>query len=76
VKECLQEGTVIFLSVCVERILQLFTNFYLDRKLLIFLRNDHECELKDLLNPRKRYKAKECLDLTRNIPWLASVSLK
>jgi hypothetical protein len=29
---------VIFLSACVEGILQLFTNFYFQRKFLIFLR--------------------------------------
>jgi hypothetical protein len=30
--------------VCVEGILQLFTNFYLQRKLSIFLRNDRYCK--------------------------------
>ncbi len=35
---------MIFLSVWVEGILQLFTNFYLQRKVLIFLRND--CDFK------------------------------
>jgi hypothetical protein len=35
---------VIFLSVCIEGILQFFTNFYLHRKVSIFLRND--CDFK------------------------------
>jgi hypothetical protein len=62
---------VIFLSVCIEGILQLFTNFYLQRKFLIFLRNDHdrkvvsECQLVDLCGKRERYRieryrVKEC----------------
>ena len=33
---------VIFLSACVEGIIRLFTNFYLQRKLLIFLRKYHD----------------------------------
>jgi hypothetical protein len=63
---------VIFLSACIERILQLFTNFYLHRKLSIFLRNDRDCEAVDLLNTRKRYEVNKHLDLTRNTHWLAS----
>ncbi len=35
---------VIFLSACVDGILQLFTNFHLHRKFLIFLWNDHYCK--------------------------------
>ncbi len=35
VKECFIERQVIFLSACIEGILQLFTNFYLHRKFLI-----------------------------------------
>ncbi len=54
------------------RILQLFTNFDLHRKLLIFLRNNCDCEAVDLLNTRKRNKVKEFLDLTRNTSWLMS----
>jgi hypothetical protein len=63
---------VIFLSVCVEGILQLFTNFYLHRKLLIFIINNSDCKAVDLYNTRKRCAVIESSDLTRNIPWLAS----
>ncbi len=45
---------VIFLSACIEGILQLFTNFYLHRKFLILLRNDRDC------------KAVEAPDILRN----------
>jgi hypothetical protein len=41
---------VIFLSVWVEGILQLFTNFYLQRKILIFLRNDRDCKAVEALD--------------------------
>jgi hypothetical protein len=34
----------IFVSACIEGILQLFTIFYLHRKILIFLTNNHDCE--------------------------------
>ncbi len=61
-----------FFSACVEGILQLFTNFYLHRKLLIFLRNDHDCKAVDPYNTGKRYAVIDSLDLMRNIPWLAS----
>ncbi len=44
VKECLPEILVIFLAVCIEGILQLFTYFYLHRKVLICLRNDRDCK--------------------------------
>jgi hypothetical protein len=54
---------VIFLSVCVEGILRLFTNFYLPRKFSKFLRNDHDCKVVDPYNARKRYTVKESLDL-------------
>jgi hypothetical protein len=40
---------------CVEGILQLFTNFYLQRKFSIFLRNDRDCKVVDWYNARKRY---------------------
>jgi hypothetical protein len=63
---------VIFLSACIEGILQLFTNFYLQRKFSIFLRNDRDCKPVDSYNARKRYAVIESLDLMRNIPWLAS----
>ncbi len=36
---------VFFLSVCIEGILQLFTNFYLQRKFSIFLRNNRDCKV-------------------------------
>jgi hypothetical protein len=54
----------------------IFTNFYLDRKVSIFLRNDSDCKDVDLYNTRKRYAVIESLDLMRNISWLASYSLK
>ncbi len=44
VKECLWEWMVIFLSACVQGILWFFTNFYLQRKFWIFLRNDPDCK--------------------------------
>jgi hypothetical protein len=62
---------VIFLSECVEGILQLFTNFYLQRKFSIFLRNDRDCKVVDPYNARKRYTVTESLDLMRNTPWKA-----
>jgi hypothetical protein len=67
---------VIFLSACIEGILRLFTNFYLQRKLLIFLRNDPDCKVVDPYNARKRYTVIESLNLMRNIPWLASCFCK
>jgi hypothetical protein len=63
---------LIFLSACVERILRLLTNFYLQRKSSIFLRNNRDCKVVDQYNARKRYAVIESLDLMRNIPWLAS----
>ncbi len=57
---------------CVNGILQLFTNFYLDRKVSIFLRNNSDYKDVDLYNTRKRYAVIESSDLTRNISWLAS----
>jgi hypothetical protein len=54
---------VIFLSACVEGILRLFTIFYLQRKFLIFLRNDHDCKVVVPYNARKRYTVTESLDL-------------
>ncbi len=51
----------------------MFTNFYLHRKALIFLRNNSDCKNVDLYNTRKRYAGViESLDLMRNISWLAS----
>ncbi len=41
---------VIFLSACIEGIIQLFTNFYVHRKLSIFLRNDRDCKVVDPYN--------------------------
>ncbi len=67
---------VIFLLACVEGILQLFTNFYWQRKFSIFLRNDHDCKDVDPYSARKRYAVIESLDLMQNIPWLASCFCK
>jgi hypothetical protein len=67
---------VIFLSVCIEGILQLFTNFYLQRKFSIFLRNDRDSKVVDTYNARKRYAVTEILDLIRNIPWSLSCFCK
>jgi hypothetical protein len=53
---------VIFLSACVEGILRLFNNFYLQRKFLIFLRNDRDWKVVDPINARKRYTLTESLD--------------
>ncbi len=53
----------IFLSACVEGILQLFTNFYLQRKFLIFLRNDRDCKVVNPYKARKRYTVTASLDL-------------
>ncbi len=39
---------------CFEGIPQLFTSFYLHRKVSIFLRNDSDCKDVDLYNTRKR----------------------
>ncbi len=72
------EGLDIFekLSVlygcCVEGILQLFTSFYLHRKVSIFLRNNSDCKDVDVYNTRKRYAVIESSDLTRNISLLVS----
>ena len=63
---------VIFLSACVEGILQLFTNFYLHRKVSIYSRKDNDCKDVGLYNTRKRYTVIESSDLTRNVLWLAS----
>jgi hypothetical protein len=54
---------VIFLSVCVEGILQLFTNFYLQRTVSIFLKNDRDCKVVYPYQARKRYTVTESLDL-------------
>ncbi len=63
----------IFLSASIEGILQLFTNFYLHRKFLIFLRNNRDCKAVDPYNASKRYAVIESLDLLRNIPLPVSV---
>jgi hypothetical protein len=63
---------VIFLSVCVKRIIRIFTNFYLHIKFLIFLRNNHDSKAVNFLNTKKKYAVIESLDLMRNIPWLVS----
>jgi hypothetical protein len=63
---------VIVRLCCFEGILQLFTNFYLHRKVSIFLRNNSDCKDVDIYNTRKSYAVIESLDLMRNISWLAS----
>ncbi len=50
----------------------MFTNFYLHRKVLIFLRKDSDCKDVDLYNTRNRYAVIESFDFTRNISWLVS----
>ncbi len=62
--------------MCIEGILWLFTNFYLHRKFLIFLRNDWDCKVVDPYNAIKRYTVIESSDFMRNIPWLASYFCK
>ncbi len=54
---------VIFLSASIEGILRLFTNFYLQRKISIFLRNERDYKVIDPYNARKRYTVTESLDL-------------
>ncbi len=54
---------VIFLLASVEGILRLFTNFYLQRNFLIFLRNDRDCKVVDPYKARTRYTVTESLDL-------------
>jgi hypothetical protein len=65
-----------FLSAFFERILQLYTNFDLHRKLWKYLRTICDCRPVDLLNTRKRCQVIECLDLTRSTHWLASCFYK
>ncbi len=67
---------VFFFSVCVEGIIQLFTNFYFHREFLIFLRNDRDSKAIYPYNARKRYAVIESLDHMRNMPWLASCFCK
>ncbi len=55
-----------FHSMCIEGILRLFTNFYLQRKFSIFLRNNHDCKVVDPHNARRRYAVTESLDHMRN----------
>jgi hypothetical protein len=50
----------------------IFTNFYLHRKVSMFLKNDSDCKDVDLYNTRKRYAVMESLDLMRNMSLLAS----
>ncbi len=63
---------VIFLSACIGGILRLLTNFYLQKKFLLFLRNDPDCKVVDPYNARRSYAVIESSDLMRIIPWLAS----
>ncbi len=62
--------------MCVEGILRFFTNFYLQRKVSIFLRNDHYCKVVDPYNARKRYTVIENLDLMRIYLGYRVVSVK
>jgi hypothetical protein len=39
----------------------------LHRKVLIFLRNDHDCKVVGLYNTKKRYTVIESVDLMRHI---------
>ncbi len=57
---------------CFEGILRLFTNFYLHRKVSIFLRNNSDYKDVDLYNTRQRYAVIESLNLMRNTFWLSS----
>jgi hypothetical protein len=59
-------------AVALKEYYNLLANFYLHRKVLIFLRNDSDFKDVDLYNTRKRYAVIESLDLMRNISWLAS----
>jgi hypothetical protein len=61
------ERLVNVLSAFVKGILQLFTNFNLHRKVMIFLRNDRYCKAVDQYNTRKRYTVIESLDLMKKI---------
>jgi hypothetical protein len=54
---------VIFLLACIEGILLLFTNFYLQRKFLVLLRKDHDWKVVDPYKARKRYTVTESLVL-------------
>ncbi len=60
-----------FFSACVEGIVRLFTNFYLQRKFSIFLRNDHDCKVVDpyKYKARKRYTVTESLDLIVSVKY-------
>jgi hypothetical protein len=58
---------VIFLFACIDRILGLFTNFWLYREFMIFLRNNRDCEVVDPYNARKRDAVIESLDCMRII---------
>ncbi len=50
-------------SVHLKEILPLFTNFYLQRKFSIFLRNYRDCKVVDPYKARKRYTVTESLNL-------------
>ncbi len=60
-----------FFSACVEGILWLFTNFYLQRKLSIFLRNYHDCKVVD---PYNRFPLDWPHGGIQRIGWLANWS--
>ncbi len=62
---------LIFLLAWVEGILQLFTNFYLQRKFLIFLRNDRDCKV---IDPYNHLPQDWPHGATQRIGWLANQS--
>ncbi len=60
-----------FFSACIEGIIQLFTNFYLQRKLWIFLRNYCDCKVVD---PYNRFPQDWPHGGIQRISWLANQS--
>ncbi len=62
---------VIFLSECIKGITRLLTNFYLQRKFSIFLRNDRDCKVVDPYNRLPQYWSHGGI---QRISWLANQS--
>ncbi len=60
-----------FLSACIEGILWLITNFYLQRKFLVFLRNDCDCRV---IDPYNRLPQEWPHGGIQSIGWLANQS--
>jgi hypothetical protein len=67
---------VIFLSACIEGILQLFTNFYLHREFSISLGNDRDCKVVDPYECKKEICSNRKFGSYENIPWLLSCFCK